>query len=188
MIPKQFHIKSLEYNFKRDNIAVVNSHGRGSGGVITSQTPHRGSNTPNYHAGSRTPAHGSQTPRADGSRTPSYGGDGSRTPQYEGSQTPRGGDNPWSSKSKFIKLSRTFYDFVCQFQIRQETNLENSIVQILQEHHHTQQTIIKVVLSHLHTDHRLQVTSQQLHFRIQRHHHLVHIAQHHRPDILDQHQ
>ena len=111
MIPKQFHIKSLEYNFKRDNIAVVNSHGRGSGGVITSQTPHRGSNTPNYHAGSRTPAHGSQTPRADGSRTPSYGGDGSRTPQYEGSQTPRGGDNPWSSKSKFIKLSRTFYDF-----------------------------------------------------------------------------
>ena len=105
MIPKQFHIKSLEYNFKRDNIAVVNSHGRGSGGVITSQTPHRGSNTPNYHAGSRTPAHGSQTPRADGSRTPSYGGDGSRTPQYEGSQTPRGGDNPWSSKSKFIKLA-----------------------------------------------------------------------------------
>lgn len=188
MIPKQFHIKSLEYNIKRDNIAVVNSHGRGSGGVITSQTPHRGSNTPNYHAGSRTPAHGSQTPRADGSRTPSYGGDGSRTPQYEGSQTPRGGDNPWSSKSKFIEITKILSYILYQFQIRQETNLENSIVQILREHRHTQQTIIKVVLSHLLIDHRLQVMSQQLHFRIQHHHHLVHIAQHHRPDTPDQHQ
>ena len=86
----------------------MDSRGKGGYGGMSSRTPGHGSNTPNYHAGARTPAHGSQTPRADGSRTPSYH-DGSRTPQYEGSQTPRGGDNPWSAKSELIHQSSYYY-------------------------------------------------------------------------------
>jgi hypothetical protein len=87
------HANPIIITVKRSNISVVNARGHGDSGRTghTLHTPGYGSNsTPAYHGGARTPAYGSTTPRADGSRTPSYGQDGSRTPQYQdGGRTPQ---------------------------------------------------------------------------------------------------
>lgn len=98
----ELHANPIIITVKRSNISVVNARGHGDSGRTghTLHTPGYGSNsTPAYHGGARTPAYGSTTPRADGSRTPSYGQDGSRTPQYQdGGRTPQRDENPWNSK------------------------------------------------------------------------------------------